>query len=78
MLVLYFVDPFIGDWDGMDYTMLSLAGYPSSMALGRNLFIFENYTLYRVAHALFNVQPEHAYLVFKYAVVTQAPLAAAS
>jgi hypothetical protein len=75
LLVLYFVDPFIGDWDGMDYTMLSLAGYPSSMALGRNLFIFENYTLYRVAHALFNVQPEHAYLVFKYAVVTQAPLA---
>lgn len=75
MLVLYFVDPFIGDWDGMDYTMLSLAGYPSSMALGRNLFIFENYALYRVAHALFNVQPEHAYLVFKYAVVTQAPLA---
>jgi len=75
LLVLYFVDPFIGDWDGMDYTMLSLAGYPSSMALGRNLFIFENYTLYRVTHALFNVQPEHAYLVFKYAVVTQAPLA---
>jgi 4-amino-4-deoxy-L-arabinose transferase-like glycosyltransferase len=75
VLVLYFVDPFIGDWDGMDYTMLSLAGYPSSMALGRNLFIFENYALYRVAHALFNVQPEHAYLVFKYAVVTQAPLA---
>jgi len=40
ILVLYFVDPFIGDWDGMDYTILSLAGYPSSMALGRNLFIF--------------------------------------
>jgi 4-amino-4-deoxy-L-arabinose transferase-like glycosyltransferase len=75
LLVLYFVDPFIGDWDGMDYTMLSLAGYPSSMALGRNLFIFENYALYQVAHAVFNVQPEHAYLVFKYAVVAQAPLA---
>ena len=75
LLVLYFVDPFIGDWDGIDYTMRSLAGYPSSMALGRNLFIFENYALYRVAHALFNVQPEQAYLVFKYAVVTQAPLA---
>jgi hypothetical protein len=74
-LVLYFVDPFIGDWDGIDYTMLSLAGYPSSMALGRNLFIFENYALYRVAHALFNVQPENAYLIFKYAVVAQAPLA---
>ena len=75
LLVLYFVDPFIGDWDGMDYTMLSLAGYPSSMALGRNLFIFENYVLYQIAHSLFKVQPEHAYLIFKYAVVAQAPLA---
>jgi hypothetical protein len=74
-LVLYFVDPFIGDWDGMDYTMLSLAGYPSSMALGRNLFIFGNHSLFVVAHALFNVQPESAYLIFKYAVVVQAPLA---
>lgn len=74
-LVLLFVDPFIGDWDGLDYTMLSLAGYPSSMALGRNLFIFGNHALYEVAHGLFNVQPEHAYLIFKYAVVAQAPLA---
>src|SRR5258705_11282287 len=74
-LVLYFVDPFIGDWDGMDYPMLSLAGYPSSMALGRNLFIFGNHALYQIAHAVFDVQPEHAYLIFKYAVVAQAPLA---
>jgi hypothetical protein len=75
VLVLWFVDPFIGDWDGLDYTMLSLAGYPSSMALGRNLFIFENHALYKVAHYIFNVQPENAYLIFKYAVVVQAPLA---
>jgi 4-amino-4-deoxy-L-arabinose transferase-like glycosyltransferase len=74
-LVLIFVDPFVGDWDGMDYTMLSLAGYPSSMALGRNLFIFGNHALYEIAHSVFKVQPEHAYLVFKYAVVAQAPLA---
>src|SRR6266536_5117059 len=74
-LGLYFMDPFIGDWDGIDYTMLSLAGYPSSMALGRNLFIFENYVLYQLAHTVFNVQPEHAYLIFKYSVVAQAPLA---
>jgi len=52
-LVLWFVDPFIGDWDGLDYTMLSLAGYPSSMALGRNLFIFGNYALYETVHWLF-------------------------
>src|SRR6185295_19019992 len=74
-LVLYFVDPFIGDWDGMDYTMLSLNGYPSSMALGRNLFIFGNHFLYVVGHQLFNVQPDQAYLIFKYVVVAQAPLA---
>jgi 4-amino-4-deoxy-L-arabinose transferase-like glycosyltransferase len=75
ILVLWFVDPFIGDWDGMDYTMLSVAGYPSSMALGRNLFIFENYILYRLAHSLFGIQPDQAYLIFKYTVVAQAPLA---
>jgi hypothetical protein len=75
VLVLIFVDPFIGDWDGMDYTILSLAGYPSSMALGRNLFIFGNHALYQIAHAVFNVQSENAYLIFKYAVVAQAPLA---
>lgn len=75
LLVLYFVDPFIGDWDGMDYTMLSLAGYPSSMALGRNLFIFSNHFLFLLGHELFNVHPENAYLIFKYAVVAQAPLA---
>ncbi|HEU4766000.1 MAG TPA: glycosyltransferase family 39 protein [Pyrinomonadaceae bacterium] len=74
-LVLYFVDPFIGDWDGLDYTMLSLTGYPSSMALGRNLFIFSNHALFVIARGLFQLQPEHAYLLFKYAVVAQAPLA---
>lgn len=74
-LTLYFVDPFIGDWDGLDYTMLSLAGYPSSMALGRNLFIFGNHFLYELAHALFGVAPENAYLIFKYAVVAQTPVA---
>jgi len=55
--------------------MLSLEGYPSSMALGRNLFIFANHYLYQVANTLFHVQPEHAYLIFKYVVVAQAPLA---
>ena len=55
--------------------MLSLAGYPSSMALGRNLFIFSNHFLYQLAHQLFNVQRDEAYLIFKYAVVAQAPLA---
>ncbi len=74
-LVLYFVDPFIGDWDGLDYTMLSLTGYPSSMALGRNLFIFSNHALFVAARNLFQLQPENAYLLFKYVVVAQAPLA---
>lgn len=75
LLVIYFIDPFIGDWDGLDYTMLSVAGYPSSMALGRNLFIFGNHFLYELVHKLFGVPLQDAYLVFKYAVVAQAPLA---
>ena len=75
LLVLYFADPFVGDWDGMDYTILSLAGYPSSMALGRNLFIFTNHGMFLIARTLFGLEPESAYLLFKYAVVAQAPVA---
>jgi hypothetical protein len=74
-LTLFFTDPFIGDWDGIDYTILSIRGNPSSMALGRNLFIFVNHALYQFFHSLFSVPPERAYLIFKYAVVAQAPLA---
>lgn len=59
----------------MDYTVLSLNGYPSSMALGRSLFIFANHFLFVIARTLFNVEPENAYLIFKYAVVAQAPIA---
>ena len=74
-LSLLFVDKFIGDWDGLDYTVLALRGEPSSMALGRMLFIYANHALYRAAHALFHLQPQHAYLLFKYVVVAQSPLA---
>jgi len=59
----------------MDYTILSVAGYPSSMALGRNLFIFSNHALFVIGRSLFHLAPENAYLIFKYAVVAQAPLA---
>lgn len=45
------------------------------MALGRNLFIFSNHFLFVVGRTLFDVEPENAYLLFKYAVVVQAPLA---
>ena len=75
ILILIFVDPFIGDWDGLDYTILSLRGSPSSMALGRGLFTYYNHALYLLAHALFKVPPRDAYLIFKYAVVAQGPLA---
>ena len=75
VLILIFVDPFIGDWDGLDYTILSLRGSPSSMALGRGLFTYYNHGLYILAHALFKIPPRDAYLIFKYAVVAQGPLA---
>jgi len=74
ILILVFVDPFIGDWDALEYTVSALRGLPSSMALGRNLFIFYNHALYVVAHAVFDLSPERAYLLFKYTVVVQGPL----
>jgi len=73
ILILVFVDPFIGDWDALEYTVSALRGYPSSMALGRSLFIFYNHALYVVAHAVFDLPPQRAYLLFKYTVVAQGP-----
>src|SRR5712692_8991023 len=75
VLTLIYLNPFIGDWDGLDYTVFSLRGEPSSMALGRSLFTLFNHGLYTLAHAIFGVRPEQAYLLFKYAVVAQTPLA---
>src|ERR1051326_1035601 len=74
-LSLIFVDPFIGDWDAFDYTLNALRGIPSSMALGRSLFIFYNHALYLIARALFNLSPDRAYLIFKYLVVAEGALA---
>ncbi|PYS68477.1 MAG: hypothetical protein DMF73_16680, partial [Acidobacteria bacterium] len=37
ILTLVYLNPFIGDWDGLDYTIFSLHARPSSMALGRSL-----------------------------------------
>jgi hypothetical protein len=75
ILILVLVDPFIGDWDALEYTVSALHGLPSSMALGRSLFIFYNHGLYVIAHTVFNLPPQRAYLLFKYTVVAQGPLA---
>ncbi len=74
-LTLLFLHPFVGDWDAFDYTVLSLQGHPHSMGMGRSLFIFFNHALYVIAHTLFNVPADRAYVIFKYAVVAQSPLA---
>src|SRR5258707_13848695 len=75
VLILLFIDPFIGDWDALEYTISALRGYPSSMALGRSLFIFYNHGLYVIAHSVFNLPPQRAYLLFKYTAVAQGVLA---
>jgi Dolichyl-phosphate-mannose-protein mannosyltransferase len=74
-LALIYLNPFIGDWDGLDYTVNSVQGEPSSMALGRSVFTLLNYALYIIAHNIFGTRPEHAYLIFKFVVVAQVPLA---
>jgi hypothetical protein len=75
ILALVYLNPFIGDWDGLDYTVASIRGEPSSMALGRALFTLFNHLLYVVAHNVLGVAPEHGYLIFKFTVVAQVPLA---
>src|SRR5438309_507285 len=75
LLALVYLNPFIGDWDGLDYTIASIRGEPSSMALGRALFTFFNHLLFVVGRGVFGVSAEHAYLIFKFAVVAQVPLA---
>ena len=75
VLALVYLNPFIGDWDGLDYTIFSLHGRPSSMALGRSLFTLFNFALYKTAHAVLGIRPDQAYLLFKFAVVATAPLA---
>jgi hypothetical protein len=75
LLTIFFRDPFAGDWDALDYTVNAVRGVPSSMLFGRMLFIFTNHAAYRLAHALFGLQTEHAYLLFKYMVIAQTPFA---
>lgn len=75
-LSFIFQDPFAGDWDALDYTVLAVNGWePSSMLLGRMLYIFTNRAAYLFAHALFGLPAESAYLLFKYMVIAQVPLA---
>jgi hypothetical protein len=75
LFTVYFIDPFAGDWDALDYTVHAVRGEPSSMLFGRMLFIFTNHAAYRVAHALFGLPSDQAYLLFKYMVVVQTPFA---
>lgn len=75
VLALVYLNPFIGDWDGLDYTIFSLHARPSSMALGRSLFTLFNFLLYKTAHSIFGFRPEQAYLLFKFTVVATTPLA---
>src|SRR4051812_3890504 len=75
ILTLIYLNPFIGDWDALDYTIFSLHARPSSMALGRSFFTLGNFLLYQIAHAAAGLRPEHAYLLFKFTVVIETPLA---
>ncbi len=74
-LAILYIDPFVGDWDGLDYTVLALKGEPSSMALGRSAFVFTNHVLWRIVHALFQLPARDAYVLFKYAILFQSTFA---
>jgi hypothetical protein len=66
-----FQDQFISDWDGFDYTSYAVQGLPTSLGLGRALFLGYNHLLWRIANEWFNMPAEQAYLVLRYAVIAQ-------
>jgi Dolichyl-phosphate-mannose-protein mannosyltransferase len=66
-----FQDQFISDWDGFDYTSYAVQGLPTSLGLGRALFLAYNHLLWRIANEWFNLPAEQAYLLLRYAVIAQ-------
>ena len=65
-------DPFISDWDGFDYTVHVAQHEPSTLGLGRALFLGYNSVLWEMAHHWFGLPPEKAYLALRYGVIAQA------
>jgi hypothetical protein len=66
-----FQDSFVSDWDGFDYAAYAVRNVPSSMGLGRALFLGYNHLLWEMAHNWLDVPPERAYLVLRYGVIAQ-------
>jgi dolichyl-phosphate-mannose-protein mannosyltransferase len=67
-------DPFISDWDGFDYTVHAVQHKPSTLGLGRALFLGYNSILWEMAHRWFGLAPEKAYLALRYGVIAQTGL----
>jgi hypothetical protein len=65
-------DPFISDWDGFDYTVHVVQHKPSTLGLGRALFLGYNSGLWELAHTWAGLSPEKAYLALRYGVIAQA------
>jgi dolichyl-phosphate-mannose-protein mannosyltransferase len=65
-------DPFICDWDGFDYTVHAVQHEPSTLGLGRALFLGYNSALWEMAHTWAGLPPEKAYLALRYGVIAQA------
>jgi hypothetical protein len=76
VLALYFQDPFSGEWDSLDYTVYAVKSwFPSTLLLGRILFIYVNRIAYLASSTFLGLQAQDAYLLFKYMVIFQTPLA---
>jgi len=65
-------DPFISDWDGFDYTVHAVQHEPSTLGLGRALFLAYNSVLWEMAHTWAGLPSEKAYLALRYGVIAQA------
>jgi hypothetical protein len=54
-LALVYLNPFIGDWDGLDYTIDSL-GRALVDGFGPRAFPLVNHFLYVIARAIFGIR----------------------
>jgi len=64
-------DRFISDWDAFDYTAYAVRNVPTSLGLGRALFLGYNHALWELMHHWFGMPAEQSHLILTYGAIVQ-------
>lgn len=70
-LALLMRDRFISDWDAFDYAAYAVRNVPSSLGLGRALFLGYNHLLWELLHRWFGMPAEQSHLILTYGAIVQ-------